>query len=252
MNTQEQINQIFKEAKTDPNIFGLYFNGSRGKGLATEFSDYDVDMVVKDEAKAEYEKKYSNLGNPDIEINIMTLQELKDNAEFGSDSFWNRYSFAHIKVDLDKTGEIQKIIDTKSTIPTDRKESFVNSALDHYINQVYRSVKCFRDGNLKASHLEAAESMEPLLNAIFALEGRIRPYHKYLEWELTNYPLSKLPWDKDQFLDILLKIIQTADIKIQQETLKAVEGVFRTEGFNKVFDDWKEKLPWMENFNYKT
>lgn len=248
MNTQEQVDQIFKEAKNDPNILGLYFNGSKGKGLVTEFSDYDLDMIVKDEAKAEYEKKYSNIGNPNIEINVMTLQELKDNAEFGSDSFWNRYSFVHLKAGLDKTGEIQKIIDTKAVIPADRKENFINSALDHYINQVYRSVKCFRDGNLKASQLEAAESVEPLLNAVFALESRIRPYHKYLEWELTNFPLIKLPWNKDQFLETLLKIIKTADIKTQQETLKNVEATFRKEGFNKVFDDWKEKLPWMENF----
>ncbi len=245
---KEQLEQIINTAKTDPNILGFFVDGSQGKGLITQYSDYDASMIVKDEAKQEYKDRYEGLGKPDIEISILTLEELKENAAWGSDSFWNRYNYVHLKAQVDKTGEIQKIINEKGNIPADKRESFINGSLDHFINQVYRSVKCQRDGNMTASQLEAVESIEPLLNALFGLEGRIRPYYKYLEWELSNYPLTKLPWSKDQLMDTLIKIVQTADLKTQQETLKKIEQVFRKEGFNQVFDDWGEKLPWMENY----
>ena len=90
-----------------------------------------------------------------------------------------------------------------------------------------------------------------MLNAIFGLEGRIKPFYKYLDWELTNYPLEKLPLSKDEFISILVKIVQTGDLLTQQSVLKTVENIFRKEGFDQLFDSWEEMLPWMESFEIK-
>jgi hypothetical protein len=43
------FNEVYETAKRDPNILGLILGGSRGKEFATEYSDYDTYMVVKDE-----------------------------------------------------------------------------------------------------------------------------------------------------------------------------------------------------------
>lgn len=235
-------------AQNDPNVIGFFTQGARGKGLVTQYSDYDIAIIVRDEICDEYKNKYKSFGGMDFDLSVETLDELKSDAAWGSDSVWNRYNYTHLKAEIDKTGEIQEIIDEKGTIPKREKDNFIIGSLDHYINQIFRSVKCSRDGDLKASHFEAAESISPLLDAVFALEGRIRPFYKFLDWELTNYPLTKLPWSKDDFINFLFEIVKTADIKTQQEILKNIEHVFRKEGFDSVFDSWEEMLPWMEAY----
>jgi hypothetical protein len=61
------------------------------------------------------------------------------------------------------------------------RREFVRGHLDGYINQVYRSLKCYRDGRAAGARLEAADSVRPMLDVMFGLHGRLRPYCKYLE-----------------------------------------------------------------------
>jgi hypothetical protein len=61
--------------------------------------------------------------------------------------------------------------------------------LDAYINQLYRCVKSRRDGVADAALLDEMESPPWLLETVFALHGRLRPYNRYLRWELENFPL---------------------------------------------------------------
>jgi hypothetical protein len=39
------------------------------------------------------------------------------------------------------------------------------------------------------------------LDVIFTLEGRVRPYHEYLPWELRRHPLAD--WHADELLALL-------------------------------------------------
>ena len=248
--TEQQFNKIRDEAKTDPNIIAFWLGGSRGKGMVTEFSDYDCVMIVKDNLLDEYKKKYYAQKTDDIEFWIMTIQEFRDHALWGSQYAWDRYNYARIKPIIDKTGgEIGRLFLEKSVIPPDKIKEAVSGYLDAYINQIYRSLKCFRDGNPIASQLEAAESIPWLFSSIFGLEGRLRPYYKYIQWELKNYPLRHIPLEPDQLLGKVLKIVKLGDIQTQQELLKSIEPIFREKGYGKVFDGWdKEKLDWMKTY----
>jgi len=238
-------------AKNDENILGLFSTGSYGKGMIIDESDYDVTMIVKDEVINEYKNKYKGFGGILCDLSVKTITELKDAAAWDGPMAWDRYNYTHLKAEVDKTKQLQEIIDEKGIIPVDKREEFVSASLGGFINQVYRSVKCFRDGNKIASQLEAADGLPSLLNAIFGLEGRIKPFYKYLDWELTNYPLEKLPWSKNEFISILVKIVQTGDLLTQQTVLQTIESIFRKEGFNQLFDSWEEMLPWMESFKIK-
>jgi len=60
--------------------------------------------------------------------------------------------------------------------------------LDAYVNSYYRTLENARDGNRSAAGLDAAESFSNLLEFVFAAERRVRPYNKYLEWELGTHP----------------------------------------------------------------
>ena len=48
--------------------------------------------------------------------------------------------------------------------------------------------------------MDAAESLPWLLNVVFTLAGRLRPYNKYLPWELREHPLVVLEWSAEALL----------------------------------------------------
>lgn len=245
---QDLRDNLIEAAKNDSNIIGLFSTGSCGKGLITDESDFDATMIVKDDVLDDYKERYKGFGGILCDLTIKTMAELEAAAIWGGPMSWDRYNYTHLQAEVDKTGEIQKLIAEKGLVPEENRKEFVAASLDGFINQVFRSVKCFRDGNKIASQLEAADGLPSLLNAIFGIEGRIKPFYKYLDWELTKFPLQKLPWPKDEFIKILLNIVQTGDLRTQQEVLGRIEKVFREEGFNEIFDSWEEMLPWMENY----
>ena len=185
-----------------------------------------------------------------LKLGVMTLDEFKNFASWGSDMTWYRYNYVGLKPPLvDKTGQVQKLFEEKATIPQEAIKKFISEALDYYINEVYRSLKCFRDGQIAGARLEAAESILPLLNTIFALHGRLRPYYKYYEWELKNYPLSKLSISGEEFTKQILAILENADTETQKQLLDEMENVTRKDGYGKVWDSWGDKIAWMKNFN---
>lgn len=244
------FDNVLEESKNDPNILAFWLEGSRGKGIIGHAeSDYDCMMIVKDEAIAEYKEYYEKIGNPAFEIGVMTLREFNDFAAWESDMNWHRYNYVWLKTPLvDKTGKMQDILKEKATIPDDKRRQFIAEELDAYINQVYRSLKCFRDGQKVGARLEASESIMPLIKTIFAIHGRLRPYYKYYDWELENHPLSKLSVSGAEFTKQILVILEKADIKTQQMILKEVENITRQEGYGEVWDSWGDKIEWMKNF----
>lgn len=121
-------------------------------------------------------------------------------------------------------------------------EAFRESAewLDAYANSLYRSVKNDRDGHALAARLDAADSMRFLLELLFALHRRPRPYNKYLEWELARFPLPD--WDTGQLLDAADHISSTGDVSAQRRLFAQVETVARRVGQGAVLDAWGEDL----------
>lgn len=249
MTKSEKIfNEISEEAKTDSNILAFWLDGSRGKELAKKHSDYDCTMIVKDRAIKKYHKKYDGLEKDDIDLVITTLSEFKKYASWESPDSWDRYNFAHQKVLVDKTKKVQKIINEKSKIPKHKIKGFITQSLDHYINQVFRSFKCYRDKQPLAAHLEGIESVPPLLDAIFALEGKVKPYYKYLRWELKEHSLKKLLWDYKVFLNKVQRITTRGDIKTQKEIFRQMEKIFSRAGYKSVFNGWQDNINWIKNF----
>lgn len=240
MDKDEIYQKLMKEAEKDPDVIGFVLGAGRGKGFATENSDYDIAIIVQDEKKKESMEKYEKYHSTEvIDVGVYSLTEYKNYAAWDSEEAAHRYNFTYLKAQIDKTGEIQKIIDEKGVIPPDRVKEFVSKELDGYMNLYYRAIKDHRDGNLTASYFDGAESMFYLLTILFGLEGRLRPYNKYLEWDLKEHPLKFLPWPPDAFVGKLKKIMTTGDIETQKEIFTKVCELFRREGYGKVIDGWK-------------
>jgi hypothetical protein len=243
------FNRIFNEAKEDPNIIGFFLSGSRGKGLQSQYSDYDTYIIVKDDVVKDYKERYSFRKYEGIDLIVFSISEFKKYAQWGSPEAFDRYSFSHVKALIDKDGNIQELIDKMAKVPEKHLSKFIAGSLDAYINYLYRSLKCIRDGDIEAARLEAAFCLPSLLNVIFAIHnGRLRPYYKYLKWELEIFPLTKIPLKADEIISLLMKILDSADYKAQQKFLKITEQILRNEGFGHVFDSWGEDFPWMKNF----
>ena len=230
----------------DDDVIGLILGGSRGKGFQTKYSDYDIYLIVKDGKTNSCKSKYRPYLNEKLlDIVIMDVTSFKKYALFGNSQSWDTYNFVRLQAVLDKTGEIQNIIDVKSTIPENKLRRFVETSLDCYVNFVYRSLKCLRDGNLVCARLEAARAVPFFIDALFALDSRIAPYYKYLEWELTKYPVHDFPMTSSEILNSLIQILNSADRLSQQGMLKIVNEVFRRKGYQKALNSWERKLDWM-------
>jgi hypothetical protein len=223
-------------SKKHPDIIGLILAGSRGKHFETTHSDYDVIVVTRNIDK-------QNMLLPErgaLDVELFTLAELLTYADFGTGREWDRYTFAHLRAIIDKEGGVQPIIDSKETIPAQFRTPILQSNLEAYINLYHRSIKNRRDGRHLASHLDAVESLAPLLTALFALNSRVRPYNKYLEWELTMHPLAQTMGSVDQFLSMISTIIATADRRAQVKLFGMAKNLFASDlACTQVLEGWR-------------
>lgn len=171
------------------NLLGLVLSGSAGRGLATERSDLDVHIVLAGESPP-------TIHSLEVDEIPETLAELEDPPQFGTEGWWFRWSFAWAPVLADRTGgRIPAALVRQATVTDDEAESILvqHDRLDGWINYAFRALKNDRDGRPLERRLDAAESMPWLLDVIFSLAGRVRPYHKYLPWELRGHPVPEWP-----------------------------------------------------------
>lgn len=79
--------------------------------------------------------------------------------------------------------------------------------------------------------MEEIEAAPWFLWTLFALYGRVRPYNKYLRWELDTYPLPA-PWTADYLIAALTER--------PSMLFHDLEVVARGKGFGDVLDAWDE------------
>lgn len=241
MQTMEQAYlEIREAARRNDDILGFVLTGSRGKGFANQWSDYDIAIFVADDALETYRERYRILPE-DGRLYIFTLDTFRERLAWRGPLHWERYTWAHLTVEHDRSdGVIQVLLDEASHVPLAHAEDHIRQSLRHYFNQVYHSFKNLRAGNRVGYRLEAAESIRPLLEAVFCLHNRrLVPYYKYLAWELETFPLYKLGLTADELLRCLLVILETGDWRTQQRLLQEARRMFTLAGYNDYFTRWK-------------
>lgn len=173
-------------------LLGVVLSGSAGRGMATERSDLDVYVVLTAEA-ATARRTTRTAQIDEIPIGVDSPERP---PPFGSEGWWQRWSFAWAPVLLDRTdGRLARALRCQATLTADEQRSILVDCgrLDGWLNFAYRSLKNHRDGRDLEARLDAAESLPWMLDTIFALGGRARPYNRYLPWELTNHPMRDWP-----------------------------------------------------------
>jgi hypothetical protein len=234
---REAYESYLYKTKTDQRIIGVILGGGRGKGLSSAHSDYDVILVTTDEGLAGVKQDYPKTEY--IDSLPHAISEFRERAKIGSSTAWDKYTFTHNLALIDKTGEIQKLVEEKGGLTPAEAHKIANDNLGGYLNSLYRSLKNLRDGNELAGRLDASETISSMLQFLFAIEGRVCPYNKFLVWELENYPLKKLPISSSDFIAKIEAISKNADFNTQKELLQIIRKLALENNCQDEINDWE-------------
>lgn len=227
-------------------MLGLILTGSAARtGMATEHSDVDVYVIVEPSAC----DRWTTSRSAAIDQILMTVADITSPP--GPDDpggAWNRYSFTHAQVLLDRLdGDIKRMTTAQGTLSDAEARVVLDAYLDGYLNFAYRSLKADRDGRPFERRLDAVESMPYALTAVFALEGRVRPYNKYLAWELEQHPLSEPAWRSDVLVPALEQMMSAGSPEAQRWLFASVDQVARAHPVHgrrcaEIIEDWGSEL----------
>jgi hypothetical protein len=239
MTTQQPLTyDAFVElAVADPAVVGLVLKGSYAhEGMTTEHSDHDLYVVIAD-GEATDLTRFAGHRTPRLDLVIISLSDFRTAGTPG----FERYALTRARTVLDRLdGGIDQILAEKAQLAADEAFQDAGEWLDAYANSLYRSVKNARDGQSLAARLDATAAIGFLLELLFAMDRRPRPYNKYLQWELARYPLPG--WDTSFLLEAADRISGTGDVSVQRRLFARVETVVRRAGHGAVLDAWGEDL----------
>lgn len=224
-------------ATADPQVVGLVLKGSRAHdGMATPYSDHDLYVVLADGATTDL-ARFAGHRTAGLDLVLVSLAEFRAAGMPG----FERYALARARVVLDRLdGTVGRILAAKARLAADEAVRAAGHRLDAYANSLYRSLKNHRDGQALAARLDAADSIGFLLESLFAVDRRPRPYNKYLEWELARHPLPG--WDTAELLGLVDRILATGEPSPQRRLFALVEPAMRAAGHGEVLDAWGEDL----------
>jgi hypothetical protein len=247
MDPAAEYASLVERARADRDVLGLVLTGSRGRGFRVRpDSDFDVRLVVRDESFEDCVERYGTPHGAPVEVVVFGLSSFARAGLPGSGSEWDRYSYVRAGLVLDKlNGEIAELIAVKASLSEEEVRSLAPHALDDYVNSYYRSARNHQNGLGLESHLDAAESVEPLLTTLFALDRRVRPFNKFLRFELDLQPLPGEPWAADRLLARVQTIVSSGELATQQQLFRDVEALAREHGLGNVIDGWEPDVAWL-------
>jgi len=232
--------EFVRLATADAAVVGLVLKGSRAHdGMTTAHSDHDLYVVLADGATTDL-TRFTGHRTPELDLVVLSLSDFR---AVGMPGF-ERYALARARVVLDRLdGEIAAILAAKAVLAEPEARRLAADELDAYANAHYRSLKNARDGQPLAAHLDATDSLGHLLEFLFALDRRPRPYNKYLAWELSRRPLPG--WPTDALLTTLTHLAAAPVLSLQRTLFAHTESTARTAGHGPVLDAWGEDLELM-------
>jgi hypothetical protein len=224
-------------ARDEPRVLGMIVTGSRGRGaLVHDASDWDLRVVVRD-GEEPFADSLDTPHGSDVEVSAATLTALRTSPQ------WDRYSYAHAQVPVDKLdGQVRRLVDARGTLGEAEAHELARQSLSAYTNSLYRSLRDAELGLGTAARLDAADAVAALLTALFAFEQRVRPFNKYLRWELETFPLRE--WDANELLGLVDAALGGGE-DAQRALLRAVEPHVRAAGFGDLIDEWEPHVAFL-------
>lgn len=180
--------ELVAAADADPAVVGLVLSGGRGKAVSTHRSGWDGLLVVADGDVSRWRAALPE----GLDVSVVGASEWTTYAEPGTPFGWRAYDLAHLTPAVDHGG-FATALERKGRRRPELAVGVASAAVGATLNHLYRAAKSCRDGDLTAARLDLAEMVAAFLEAVFALEGRYRPYNVLLAWELAQHPLRSVP-----------------------------------------------------------
>jgi predicted nucleotidyltransferase len=238
--------ELVAVARDDVGVLGLVLTGSRAHGaFVTDESDWDVRLVVRDDDLDQYRSRYGTPHGSRVEVFVLTLADLAAVGRPGSHVSWDRPSYVYAQIVLDTDGRVAEIVEGLRSLSAEHARSVAADRLDGYVNSYFRSAKSHRLGLELEALLDAAESIPPLLDFLFAVHERVRPFNKHLRAELERRPLGGELWAADALFPRLEAILATGELTEQQQLFRDVEQLARERGHGDVIDGWEPDVAWL-------
>ncbi len=234
---QAAFDGFVRRAEADRDVLGIVLMGSRGfDAYVTHRSDYDLLVIVRSELDPWRTEHGSS-----VETWPMTLDRFRVHGLAGPDAAWNRPAFLGVRVVLDRLeGEISRLVEQKRVLTPDESRTIAAERLDGYVNSLYRSLRNLEAGRPLEGRLDALESIGPLLDAVFAFEGRVRPFNKWLRYELGRRPLAF-----DDLAGLVEALSNHPTLETQRAAFRRVEIAARLAGHGPVIDSWAPDVGWL-------
>lgn len=240
--SQGDYRRAVERAAADPDVLGAILVGSRAIGtpFIREGSDWDLRLVVRDDALDAAAARHATPHGSTVEVALIRLATFESMVDPGSPAAWDRPSYLHAILVLDKLdGGIRTRLDALTRLEPEAAERVAALALDDYVNSYHRSRKNAAVGLLVEAHLDAAESIEPLLTFLFAAHDRVRPFNRHLGFDLRHAPLGGGWLAADALLPRLEALVATAALETQAALFRDVETLARERGHGAVIDSWE-------------
>lgn len=234
---------LLDRARADPAVVGVVVFGSRAGGpFATAASDVDC-FVIANGRPEDTHPWATNHGDP-IEVWPITLDAFRSHALAGDAFAWNRPAFIRARVDLDKLdGEIGRIVDRKRRLEPDEAATIAADGLGAAINSIFRALRNQEAGRLLEGRLDGLEAIAPLLSAAFALEGRVRPFNKWLRYELATETL-RMP-ELNGLGDLVELLAEDPSVDRLRDAFRMLERAARATGHGAIVDGWQPDVAWL-------
>lgn len=238
--------EAVERAAADPDVVGAILVGSRAIGppFVRDGSDWDLRLVVRDEALDAAAARHATAHGSIVEVALIRLRTFESMADPGSPAAWDRPSYLRAVLVADKlAGGIRTRLDALRRLEPDAARRLAALALDGYVNSYHRSRKNAIVGLTAESHLDAAESVAPLLTFLFAVRGRVRPFNRHLGYELRRAPLGDGWLAADALLPRLDDLVSSGSLASQAALFRDAETLAREHGHGDVIDSWEPDVP---------
>ena len=234
--------------RNDDRVVGVVLSGSQARpGMATERSDFDVLIVTADDHVPDFAADARR--DSRFDVGVTSLSAFRRHALPGSEFTWDRYSYAYSRVELDTDGVIGALVAEKAALSEQEAAALAPGLLDQFLNSIYRSLKNQRDGRELAAQMDAAEAIRPMIGYVFALDRRVEPYNKYLEWEMERFPLQVSGWDLEAMRRLINALLRAPDVaRGVRQAFTAVQATAAEYGHSYVLDSWGEDLDLMRGY----
>ena len=135
----EGFETLLRRVRADPHVLGVVLTGSHAQGLATPWSDYDVRVILRDEADDGSWTRYQEEAYPNVDLSVMSLRDFAAYAGWDMPFAWDRYSFAHAQVLADRTGVVSALVEEKGRIPSEHQSPVARTRrCDRRLGERYR------------------------------------------------------------------------------------------------------------------